>query len=290
MTEFISEGEYSFAPEEVLNIYRLRLPEASEEAIRRVGARFGRAGTIAAGTFIHNAREITYREPSGWTLTLSAQSGGWRYRNSERWQADDQRTNLEMDDEQAARRALDQLGTYALPVPPELELTAVQRLHVAHSERDGNNFEERIAGIRAVYRRVLDGLQGNGPGGQTVVYLDHQSELSGIDHSWHDIDSVYEPVTRLRPVEEAYEEVRRRYGRGEGRVEVLDVQLGYYELGWDVLQQFLQPAYVVTLRLTRTDERLRVMNATVAVAAAANAVGPIEPTPPSRRPQEARPR
>lgn len=289
MSEFISEREYSFTPVEGLKIYRLRGPEASEEAIRRVGGRFGLAGAIAGGTFIHNAREIAYREPSGWTLTLSAQSGGWRYRHSARWQADDQRTNLDIDDEQAARRALDELRVHALPVPPELELTALQRLRVANSERNGNNYDERIAGIRAVYRRILDGVQVYGPGGQTVVYLDHQAELSGIDHNWHDIADVYESVTRLRSVEEAYEEVRRRYGRGEGRVEVLEVQLAYYELGWDDPQEYLQPAYVVTVRLTGTDERFRI-NATVAVPAAANAVGPIEPIPPSIRPQEARPR
>jgi hypothetical protein len=289
MAQFISEDEYSFAAPAGLNIYRLRRPEAGHADIRRLGGRFGMAGTIEEGTFVQNARETRYSEPSGWELRLSVASGGWRYRHAERWQADDRQSNLTVDDEGAARLALKELRKYALPVPPELQLLGVQRLRVAHCERGGNNYEERIVGVRALYRRMLDGLLVEGPGGHTVVYLDHQSELSGIDHMWRDIENVYEPVTRLRPVEEAFDEVRRRYGRGEGRIEVLDVRLAYYELGWEVLQEYLQPAYVVNVRLTGTDERFR-MNAVVPVAAAVNAVAPIEPIQPPRRPQEARPR
>ncbi len=289
MAQFISEDEYSFAQPDGLNIYRLRRPEASQTAIRRVGGRFGMAGTIEAGTFIQNARETRYSEPSGWELRMSVPSGGWRYRHSERWQTDDQRSNLIIDDERAARLALEELRKYALPVPPELQLVGVQRLRVAHCERDGNNYEERIVGVRALYRRMLDRLRVEGPGGHTVVYLDHQSQLSGIDHMWRDVQDVYEPVTRLRPVEEAFDEVRRRYGRGEGRIEVLDVRLAYYELGWEVLQEYLQPAYVVNVRLIGTDERFR-MHAVVPVAAAVNAVAPIEPIQLPSRPQEARPR
>ena len=138
--------------------------------------------------------------------------------------------------------------------------------------------------MRVLFRRILDGLPVEGFGGKTVVYLDGERELTGIDHLWRDIESVHDSVRGLRPVEEALEEVRRRYGAGPGRIEVTDLRLGYFELGWYDEQEYLQPAYVVSVRLSGPDPRVR-MNATVPFAAAVNAVGPIEPVQPPRVPQ-----
>jgi hypothetical protein len=138
-----------------------------------------------------------------------------------------------------------------------------------------------------LFRRVLDGLPVDGVGGKTVVYFDHARELTGIDHLWRAIDRVHASVNRLRPVEEALQEVRQRYRTGGGRVEVMDLHLGYFELGWDDEQEYLQPAYVFTLQLSSDDPQFR-MKATVSVAAAVNAVGTIEPHVPARQPQARR--
>jgi hypothetical protein len=287
MAEIVCERDYKFELPAGVNIYRLRRPDITQDTVRRVGGRFGLRPTVDSGAFILDARGIAYSEASAWGLRLFRRSGGWQYRHATRWQADDGKGHLIIDDEEAARLALDAIGRYALPAGPEVERMRVERLHVAHAERRGTNHEERIVGVRVLFRRILDGLPAEGPGGKTVVYLDHERELTGIDHLWHDIESVHEPVRRLRPVEEALEEVRRRYGTGEGRVEVTGLRLGYFELGWDEDQEYLQPAYVVFLRLGSLDARFR-MNAMVPVAAAVNAVGPIEPALPTREPQARR--
>jgi hypothetical protein len=287
MAEIVHSIKEEFEVPGGLNIYRLRRPDVSEAAVRRVSGRFGLRATSEAGTFVINARGSAYSEPSGWGLKMFRASGGWRYRHAVRWQADDGRGHLTIDEEEAARLALDALARYALPTEPELERVRVERLRVAHAERGGGHHEERVVGARALFGRVLDGLPVDGPGGKTVVYLDHARELTGIDHLWRAIESVHEPVSTLRPIEEAVQEVRRRYGSGEGRVEVTALRLGYFELGWDDDQEYLQPAYVFTLRLASEDSRFR-MNATVPVAAAVNAVGPIQPQVPSREPQARR--
>ena len=287
MPEIIIETEYEFEPQEGLNIYALRVPRVSEEIVRQAGARFGLRGTVDAGTFIHNARGMAYSEASGWGLRLFRHSGGWQYRNAERWQADDGRGHLEIGDDEAAELAREAIGRYEVAAESELDLVRVQRLHVAHAERGAAEHLERIVGLRVVFRRVLDGLPAEGPGGRTVVYLDHGRELTGIDHLWHEIEDVYEPVAGQRPVGDALEEVRRRYEDSDGRVEVTDLRLGYYELGWDDDQRFLQPAYVVFVQLVSPDPRYR-MNATVAIPAAVNAPGPVEREPRPREPQPAR--
>ncbi len=275
MAEIIIEREFEFELPDGLNIYRLRRPDVSEETVRQVGARFGLRGTVDAGTFIQNARSISYSERSAWGLRLFRLSGGWQYRDATRWQVDDGQGSLRTEDEEAARLALDAITRFDVADQSGLELTRVRLLHVAHAQRGGASHSERIIGARVEFRRLLDGLSAVGPGGKTVVYLDHERQLTGIDHLWREIEDVHEPVAGLRPVSEALDEVRRRYGSAEGRVEVSDLQLGYFELGLDDSQEFLQPAYVVFLELFSPDSRFRI-GATVALPAAVNAPAPVE--------------
>lgn len=287
MIELISHAEYKFEAPHDLHIYRLRLAEANATTLRRIGDRFGLEVSVESGTLTENARGIGYSVASGWDLKLFRQSGGWQYRHATRWQADDGKSNLRIGDEQLAELAFDGLRRYALPVEPAVELLRVQRLHVARCQQDGKDHEERIVGARIICRRMLDGIPVEGIGGRTTVYVDHERELTGIDHLWRDIEAVHEQVTRLRPVEAAIAEVRRRYGTGDGRIEILDIRLGYFERGWTDRQEYLQPAYVVSVRLVSPDAGVR-MNAVVPVAAAMNAVGPIEPPLPPRRLQPSR--
>lgn len=287
MAEIVSERDYKFELPHDVKIYRLRPPEVSEQSIRRIGGRFGLSGSTEAGTFTLDHRSVAYAEASGWGLRVFRQSGGWQYRHASRWQADDGAGRLEIADAEAGRVALEALRRHDLPGEPGLQRARVERLHVAHAQQGGANHEERIVGARVLLRRMLDGLAVEGPGGRTVVYIDHKREVTGIDHLWRDIERVHAPVQRLRPVEEAIEEVRRRYAGGDGRVEVTDIRLAYYELGFEEQQTILQPAYVVFLRLGSVDARFR-MNALVPVPAAVNAEGAIEPVRRVREPQARR--
>jgi hypothetical protein len=287
MASVVSAQEYEFELPGDLNIYRLRRPQISEETIRRVGGRFGLRATVEAGTFVHDARAIAYSQASAWGLRMFRRSAGWQYRDATRWQIDDGQGHLELDDDEAARIALETITGHEIASQPDVELARVQRLHVAHAQRAGANHSERIIGARVIYRRIVDGLAAEGPGGKTVVYLGHDRQLTGVDHLWHEVDGVHEPVAGLRSPAEALAELRRRYEDSDGRIEVSDIRLGYYELGWDAEQEFLQPAYVVYLQLLSPDERFRV-NATAAFPAAVNAPGPVEPAPLPRPPQPAR--
>jgi hypothetical protein len=289
MAEIIIGKELEIELPSGLNIYRLRRPDVSEEIVRQVGARVGLRGTVDAGTFTLDARGISYTERSAWGLRLFRRSGGWQYRDATRWQVDDGQGSLHIGDDEAAQLALDAIARFDVADRSDLELTRVRLLHVAHAQRGGVNHSERIIGARVEFRRILDGLSAAGPGGKTVVYLDHERQLTGIDHLWREIEDVHEPVAGLRPVSEVLDEVRRRYLATEGRVEVSDLQLGYFELGWDDSQEFLQPAYVVFLQLFSPDSRFRI-GATVALPAAVNAVGPVERVPRPSEPQPLRPR
>ncbi|MGD0062148.1 MAG: hypothetical protein ABSB76_01760 [Streptosporangiaceae bacterium] len=289
MAEIIIEQEFRIELPGGLNIYRLRRPEVSEEIVRQVGTRFGLSGTVEAGTFTLNARSISYTERSAWGLQLFRRSGGWQYRDATRWQVDAGQESPRISAEEAARLALDAIARSDVAERSELALARVRFLHAAQAERGGANHSERIIGARVEFRRTLDSLFAVGPGGKTVVYLDHERQLTGIDHLWREIEDVHAPVSGLRPVSEALDEVRRRYAGTDGRVEVTDLQLGYFELGWDDGQEFLQPAYVAFLQLSSPDSRFR-MGAVAALPAAVNAPGPVERESRSSEPQPLRSR
>jgi hypothetical protein len=287
MAEIVIAREFEFQPPDGLNIYRLRRPDVSEDVVRDTGSRFGLAGTVTAGTFVQNARSIFYTERSAWGLRLFRNSGGWQYRDAARWQIEAGPGSLRIDDGEAAALAVDAVTRFDLAVSADLELAQVERLQVAHADRSGGNHSERAIGARIVFRRIRDGLASAGPGGKTVIFFDAERQLTGIDHLWREIDDVLEPVTRLRPVSQVLDEVRRRYGAADGRAEVRDLRLGYFELGWDDRQEYLQPAYEVLLELFSPDDRFR-MGATMAVPAAVNSPGPVEREPRRRESQPLR--
>ena len=274
-----------------LKIYRLRPPRVDLERVRLIGGRFGMRVHPDFGTISESATEISCAE-GGWRLSVSRVSGQWRYRHPGRWQRDDGKSNLEVTDPNAFGLASEHLHKIGIALERELwrQLRAwrVTRLHVAHAQRGGGQHEERVIDLGVVYQRIVDGAPVEGPGGKTIVYLDHQRELIGIDHLWHDIEQEHEPVRALRPVEYALDEVRRRFGGpGPGRVEVTEIRLGHFEAGWHDEQEYLQPAYAVFLRLVSQDERFR-MKSVIVVPAAENSVGEIEPVPPPRVPQPPR--
>src|SRR5271165_1669020 len=106
MTEIVSEKTYKFELPGGVNIYRLRRPDVTQDTVRWVGSRFGLRATVDSGSFILDARGIAYSEASAWGLRLFRHSGGWQYRHATRWQADDGKGHLNIEDKEAARLAL----------------------------------------------------------------------------------------------------------------------------------------------------------------------------------------
>ncbi len=221
-------------------------------------------------------------------MRLFRPSGGWKHRNLSLWQTDNGEANLRIADDEAVRLAREQILKYKLAAENEIRPLRVTRLRVAHCERGKPADNERVVDVGVVHERVLDGLPVEGPGGKTVVYLNQELQLTGVDHLSREIASVHEAVKALRPVDYAVEQVRRRYqGSGPGSVEVTEIRLGYFEMNYDHVQEYLQPAYVVFVRLVSQDERIH-MPAVFAFPAAENSVGTIEPEPGPQLTQPAR--
>jgi hypothetical protein len=278
MPEVIVKCKIEVKPHRDLKIYRLRSVESDREQLRKIGGRFGMRADIEHGTFTEDARSLAYSQ-GVWTMMLFRSSGGWKYHNSAEWQVDDGKANLRIEDAEAFRVAGEHIAKHELASEKEMRPLRVARLQVAHGERGKEEKNERVIDVGVCYERVLDGVPVEGPGGKTVVYLNQERQLTGIDQLWRQIEKIHEPVKALRPVEYAIEEVRRRYpGKEPGRIEVTGVRLGYFEMNFHHQQEYLQPAYVVFVRLVSGEERIQ-MPSVLAFPAAENSVGVIEPEP-----------
>lgn len=287
MPEIVVKSKPEIKPPAHLNIYHLHPVPQGRDVLRALAKPLGLHVDVRRGAFTERVASTQYTE-GPWTLNVYHSSGGWKHRNVHLWQVDDRVSNFEISDSEAFRLAMGRIVETKLANERELRPLRVTRLRVAEGERGKPAKSERVIDIGVVYERVLDGLSVEGPGGKTVVYLDHDRQLTGMDHLARSIDKVQEPVKALRPVEFAIDQIRRRFsGPTPGRVEITGIRLGYFEMNYHQVQEYLQPAYVVFIRHVSQDERIS-MPAVFAFPAAENSVGLIEPEPapqPAQRPR-----
>jgi hypothetical protein len=287
MTMSLTEGLPWPDRAEPLRIYRCGGAGFTESSVAELGLRFGlpadnygvMQSSAATVTYSHGSREVT----------IHRRSGGIRFRDLTRWQADDGGT-VDLGDDEAVQIAQAFVGRHELAPADELAVAKVTRLRVGLADREGTTAEERVIDVGVVMRRVIDGLPADGPGGHIMVYIGADGEVTGADQIWRPIAGVHSEVESLRPRDWLEERISRHIGTDRAaRLDIHEVRLGYFEDGWDSAQEFLQPAYVVLGILRSPDERLR-RRSVIAVPAATNDVGEIMPPNPQIRTQPERAR
>lgn len=242
-------------PEHPLNIFRFKRPQADQSAVRAIAERFQFHLGTNHGTWCQNPTTVRYTE-GALELVAHLESGGWRYRDTARWQVDDGRSHVELSDAAAVAIAQKHMDRLELAAPKEREVFSVTRLHVGVAEQGTGYSEERVIDVCVRFVRMVDGLPVEGQGGKILLYLDGAGEITAIDHIWREIQDVYRPVERLRSPEDALRDVERAWGKhGTGRVQVEAVRLSYFEDGWDVSQPYLQPMYVMPLKISSHEGR-----------------------------------
>lgn len=264
-------------------IFRLAPPVVNRRTLLQLARRFGMKGNLQNGIFQEDASRLTYTERS-FELVLYRASGGLRFHDNARWQVDDGKSHVTFDDAVAveiARRHLTDLKVIPLQ---ECELLQVTRLNVGVVEQRTGYAEQRVVDLGIAFRRIIDDVPVEGPGGKVIVYVDHNGDLTGIDRLWREIHDVYQSDVELRSPESAQQDVVRYWGeQGSGRIDIEDIRFGYFELGWDDPQRYLQPAYVLPLTITATEGPMAgrpVMRSEHLVAAATNPPEPLIPPPP----------
>lgn len=259
MTEFRFLSRMENPPEQHTQIFRLRQPEVTEESVLKMAQRFELEGNLLRGVLQKDTSKITYTEGQ-MSVTLYLASGGLRYRNIARWQVDDRVFNVDMTDEEAIEIAQRYIRRFELVSQGEYKLLELTHLRVGVVERDTGYSEERIIDVGLAFQRIIDGVPVEGTGGKLILYIDHAGELTGVDRIWREIERVHRPSEQLqlRLPQLVEEDLMVHYRKpGRGIIEVGEFSFGYFELGWEDEQQYLQPAYVIPLMLISPNDRFR---------------------------------
>jgi hypothetical protein len=240
-----------------------------------------------SGTLRSDADKLTYSE-GHLELTMYRASGGIRFIDRTRWQVDDRKSNLRIDDAAASRLAQNFVRKYKLALSAETKFLKAARLHVGEATEGGKEASERTIDVAVALQRLVDKIPVDGPGGKVIVYLDHEGRVTGLERIWRKIAGVHRRGKSHRTPQNALDDAAAHFTAKQGVIEVQEMRFGYFEEGWRSKQQYLQPAYVIIGMLTSPDGRVRKRTIYVAPALS-NAVGRITPPLQQKRSQPARP-
>jgi len=198
--------------------------------------------------------------------------------DSARWQVDDGVSTMEISDEDAIAAALEEVNHLELVEHDIFRPFRVTRLNVASAEKEGISSQRRVVDIGVVLSRVIDELPVEGQGGNIVMYLDTNLQITGFQRIARRVAGVHEPVHGWRPLDDVLSEVETYWEISfDSGLTVEDARLGYLELGRLEKQEFIQPVYGLSLRLS-SQENDEVRTVEHYVTAATNGIGALMPS------------
>lgn len=277
-------GKLIPTPRTPARIYRLKPPSVNEKAVRALARRLGMQADAKSGALRSDADKLTYSERH-LELTMYRASGGIRFVDRARWQVDDRKSDLKIEDAAASRLAQNYVRKYKLAPSAETKFLKAARLHVGEATHEGKEASDRTIDVAVALQRLVDRIPVDGPGGKVIVYLNYERQATGIERIWREIAGVHRRGESYRTPQNALDDMAAHFKSKQGVIEVQEIRFGYFEEGWRSKQQYLQPAYVIIGMLTSLDGSVRRRSIYVAPALS-NAVGritpPLEPKPPQR--------
>ena len=121
-------------------------------------------------------------------------------------------------------------------------LAGVTHMRSAVADLKTRTARERIIDAGVVYRRAIDELLVEGPGGFAMVMVDPGGEVIAFRSVWRPLGRRIGKVKIARP-EEAMAALEKRVAKLRGDVTVTKATLGYFELGALDRQKVIEPAY-----------------------------------------------
>jgi len=280
-------GNLISTPRGKASIYRLKTPSVNEKAVRELARQLGMQADAKSGTLRSDADKLTYSQ-GPLELTMHRASGGIRFIDRARWQVDDRKSDLKIEDAAASRLAQNFVKKHKLAPSAETKFLKAARLHVGEATQGGKEASDRTIDVAVALQRLVEKIPVDGPGGKVVVYLDHEHQTTGLERIWREIAGVHRRGESYRTPQNALDDMAAHFKAKQGVIEVQEMRFGYFEEGWRSKQQFLQPAYVIIGMLTSPGGDVRKRTIYVAPALS-NAVGRITPPLELKPPQRARP-
>jgi hypothetical protein len=267
-----------------LPIYRLATPAVNEKALRELATRLGMQNAAKGGALKSDPDTLGLSD-GHYELTMHRASGAVRFIDNAKWQVDDRKSNLKIEDAAASRLAQGIARKYKLAPAAEMKFLKAARLHVGEATSAGKEASDRIIDVGVALQRLVEKTPVDGPGGKIIVYFNAQNELTGFQQTWRTLAGVHKRGASYRSPESAVEDMARHFSNKRAVIEVQEVRFGYFEEGPRSNQRYLQPAYVIFGLLSAPEggSRKRTIYVSPALTNNAGAITPALGKKPSQR-------
>jgi len=258
------------------SIYHLAAPGVDLPILKKMASLLG-LSIQASHEFIEQSQKmLTYRMGNK-SVSMFRASGGFRFRDDAHFQVDDGKAKVEYNDIEAADMATKIVHKFDLAQEGEYNLVKVTHLFAGEVDVKTGKSEERAIDTGVIFRRIVDKIPIEGPGGMVIIYLDPAGEMTGLDRVWRVTDQVYKSDLALRSPAQAKEGLQKFLsGYSHAMVEVEDMRFGYFEQGRNVSQRYLQPAYIFPYNM-ETVEMHGTVHSVFVYEASVSPVGKIMP-------------
>jgi hypothetical protein len=266
-------------PQVDTNIFTVKAPSVTMPILAQAAQKLNLKGDEKNGRFTIDENTMTYLEGPH-QIQLYRKSEAIKYVDTSRWHVDDGVSTVAIPDAKAIELAKAYVQKTALVPLDQCDVLKVTHLVVGSLEKGTNKAVERTIDAAVVFQRKIGNVPVEGPGGKAVVFLNHNSEVVGFEKIWRTTDQVFKkvPFKELRPLQFAEQEMVTYWNRlGKKVIEVQDQRFGYFELGRNETQTYLQPAYIMPIKIASIPEGKGVMKSYHITLAATAAVGTIMP-------------
>ena len=222
-----------------LNVYKLASPQSTTSNVAALSQSFGLTGKMR--DFISSEDWTSYSE-GRYRISVHRTSGALRYINRDKYGIEPEK------DFKLSKNTVDKIAQAFLRgtrIYPEKQITLhkVTHLRSVVSDLKGKAKVEKVIDAGVIYRRLVDGIQVEGPGGYTMVNIDPDSEVVGMRSVWRPTTDRVAKVKIVQP-DQAKEKFERLVSKVIGDVTVTSATFGYFEQSEMDRQSYLEPAYV----------------------------------------------
>ncbi len=218
--------------------YATRPVKPTPATLRATGKSLGLAG--AEGDVITSTDLLAYNEGRH-RLEIHLASGAVAFYHRDKYGREPKKA-FELSDRRADAIARKFLDRSKIADRSSAQLARVTHMHSAVADVESQRVRETMIDAGVVYRRKIDDLLVEGPGGFAMVTVDPTEEVIGFRCVWRQLGRRLGTV-KLKQPEEAMRAVERLAAKLPGDIVVTKAALGYFELGPLDRQRAIEPAY-----------------------------------------------
>jgi hypothetical protein len=195
----------------------------------------GAKGDVTTGTDLVSYMEGRHR------LDVYRASGAIAFWHRDKF-GREPKEEFKLSDKEAGTIARNFLRRSKLMPLPSAQLAKVTHMHSAVANIESKRVRERILDAGVVYRRLIDKLPVEGPGGFAMVTVDPGGDVIALRSVWRSLGRRLGTV-KIKSIDEAIGGLERHARKLRGDVTVTKATFGYFELGVFDRQQAIEPAY-----------------------------------------------